>query len=99
MNKKIFDVFCDNIRQIEDCKGAVLAVSGGPDSMALLNMFLESRKRNIISFPFICATFNHGLRDEADEEVAGVRDFCFLNDIPFYTEKKYIKENISKNKL
>lgn len=94
--KKIFDFFCDNISAVPGCKGIVLAVSGGPDSMALLDLFLKAKKNDRLDFPFACATFNHGLRKEADEEVSGVRKYCKQNGIPFYTGKKDIKDNLPK---
>ena len=68
--------------------GAVLAVSGGPDSMAMLDIFRQSD----LDIKFVCATFNHGLRQESDNEVNGVKTYCSEFGIPFETEKENIKD-------
>lgn len=55
-----------------------LAVSGGPDSLALLLLAHEALPGEIA-----VASINHGLRPEAADEVALVRDACRSRDIPF----------------
>jgi len=57
-----------------------LAVSGGPDSLALLLLFHEVAPRN-----FAVATVDHGLRPEAAAEAAMVAALCAKNDIPHHT--------------
>lgn len=52
-----------------------LAVSGGPDSMALLALAAEAQARTDISFSVL--TVNHGLRAAAADEAAMVRQCCF----------------------
>jgi tRNA(Ile)-lysidine synthase TilS/MesJ len=39
----------------ENCSGVVLAVSGGPDSMAMLNFFINNRK--LFPFSLFCCMF------------------------------------------
>lgn len=56
-------------RLAEDPGGMIVAVSGGPDSMALLRVLLELRRTNPTS-PLIVAHLNHQLRgadSDADE--------------------------------
>ena len=79
-----------NEKLFENCSGAVLAVSGGPDSMAMLDLF----RKHISHIPFVCATFNHGLRDEADDEVEGVRKYCLDFAIRFETAKENIADSL-----
>lgn len=71
----------------------VVAVSGGPDSMALLDMILKFNKNKF--FNIVCAHVNHKLRLESEEEAVKVKEFCSNNDIIFeYMEiKEYNKEN------
>ena len=59
----------------------VLAVSGGPDSMALLNLTIELKKKK--NLKLICAHINHNLRKESFEEEKMVKDFCANNDVIF----------------
>jgi tRNA(Ile)-lysidine synthase len=58
----------------------VLAISGGPDSMAML--WLASQ-----AFPgaIVAATVDHGLRAEARDEAAMVADWCAVHAIPHAT--------------
>ena len=58
----------------------LVAVSGGPDSLALLH-FLRG-----LNYPLICATFNHRLRPEAADEAAHVRQVAESLDVPFVTD-------------
>ena len=59
----------------------VLAVSGGPDSMALLNLTIELKKKK--NLKLICAHINHNLRKESFEEEKMVKEFCIKNDVIF----------------
>ena len=58
----------------------LLAVSGGPDSLALLHLLSAS------GYPLVCATFNHRLRPEAADEVAYVQRVAEGLGIPFVTD-------------
>jgi len=68
----------------------ILAVSGGPDSVAMLFLFL--RIKEIFNLKLVCVHFNHGLRKEADEDEKFVKDLCSSLDIKFVSEKKNVKE-------
>ncbi len=58
-------------------KPIVVGVSGGPDSLALL-CSLHS-----LGLPLVAATFNHGLRPEADADVEFVRNYAEKLGLPF----------------
>lgn len=68
----------------------ILALSGGPDSMALLALLKELEDK--MGFTVIAAHLNHGLREEADGEAAFVEDYCSQRGIPCYVRKVNIKE-------
>ncbi len=57
-----------------------VAVSGGSDSLALLYLLTAERGSNLI-----CATVNHGLRQEAAEEARHVARTCEELGVPHYT--------------
>lgn len=60
-----------------------VAVSGGPDSMALCDVLC--RLRDSMDFKLLALSLNHDLRKEAAEEVSLVEKFCRDREIPFAT--------------
>ncbi|MBP3255334.1 MAG: tRNA lysidine(34) synthetase TilS [Clostridia bacterium] len=77
----------------------VIGVSGGPDSMALLNMLINLRKENKIDAKLIVAHINHGIREEAEEETKYVKDFCDSNSIPCYIKREKVEELAKEQKV
>ena len=64
--------------------GALCAVSGGLDSMCLLEMTVRQGQKQ--GRRVAAAHFNHQLRGaEADRDEAFVRDWCAAREIPFFT--------------
>ena len=59
----------------------VLAISGGPDSMVLFDLFLKLR--NFLELTLVCAHVNHSLREESKEEYEFVKGFCNKNNVIF----------------
>lgn len=66
----------------------VVGVSGGADSVCLLFVLLELRKR--IPLSLYVVHINHGIRDEAGEDASYVESLCKDRDIPFYL----VQENV-----
>ncbi len=60
----------------------LLAVSGGLDSMAMLNLFLETRER--LELEIAVAHINHHLRPSACRDSSFVDNFCQKVGISFY---------------
>ncbi|MCJ7715897.1 MAG: tRNA lysidine(34) synthetase TilS, partial [Anaerolineales bacterium] len=58
-------------------KPVIVGVSGGPDSIALLNIMVE------LNLSPIAAHYNHKLREEADREAEYVREFARSLGVPF----------------
>ena len=59
----------------------VVGVSGGPDSMALLYLLKEIRKK--INISLVCSHVNHNVRRESKKEKEFLEDWCKKNDILF----------------
>ena len=61
----------------------LLAISGGPDSMAMLTAMINLRQTSSDQVPeFAVAHFNHRLRGpESEGDARYVRDFCFEREI------------------
>lgn len=69
----------------------ILAVSGGVDSMVLLDIFLRREPENIV-----VAHFNHGTRPSADIDEEFVRQKCEEFGIPFESSKLPLGEGVSE---
>ena len=59
----------------------VLGCSGGPDSMALMDILLKYRK--IMNISIVCAHVNHKLRVESDDELIYLEKYCKKNHVIF----------------
>ena len=59
----------------------VVAVSGGPDSMALLHLLIDVREKKPITI--VCAHVNHNVRVESADEKVFVEEFCVSNGVIF----------------
>lgn len=73
----------------------IVAVSGGPDSMALLHVLKSLNKKINI----ICAHVNHNVRKESEKEKKFVEKYCKDNNITFEYMKieKYTDDIFSEN--
>lgn len=85
--------FLNNKAYIEDNDNIVVAVSGGPDSMALLDLMVRVKQNKNINV--ICAHVNHNLRKESEDEKIMVENYCLKNNIIFEYMKieKYGDDN------
>lgn len=68
----------------------VVAVSGGPDSMCLLDTLY--RLKDELEFSILVAHVNHGIRIESDLEKEYVEKYCKERNIPFF----YLKVDVPK---
>ena len=75
--KEIYSSCEDTIRKLDMheriSSGVLIGLSGGADSVMLLGVLLEYRKRRGLDFDIVCSHVNHGIRGtEADCD----EDFC-----------------------
>lgn len=71
----------------------VVGVSAGPDSMFLLYVLIELRKK--IGFEIIVSHINHKVRIESEEEEKFLKNYCKEHNVEFcnMSIEKYNKEN------
>ena len=83
------------INKIKLCKtdSIVVGVSAGPDSMFLLHLLIELRKK--YNYKIIVAHINHKIRIESDEEEIFLKNYCQDSNVVFETIQinSYSKEN------
>ncbi len=76
----------------ENCTGLLVAVSGGPDSMALLSWYAAQN----LPFPLLAAHVNHGLRPESAQEETLVADYCHALGIPCRIFRTKVRDSLEK---
>ncbi len=69
----------------------VVGVSGGPDSISLLDILHK------LNFDVIVCHLNHGLRENANIDESYVKEYCKNNNIPCYTKTIDLKDKSSLN--
>ena len=86
---------------IENGDKLVLAVSGGPDSIAMLDVLNEIRydKKANMKFDIVVAHVNHMIRKEAEEDEKYVKDYCNKKNIEFYSKSIDVKKLANNNKI
>ena len=91
MNKAI-NIIKQNLKN----ESVVIATSGGPDSMTLLEL-VNSLKEEL-NLKLICAHVNHKIREESDEEETMVKEYCKKNNISckILTIDNYNDDNFHK---
>jgi len=83
---------------LEEKDTVIVAVSGGPDSMCLLNILCNLREKLGIE-KIIVAHVNHMLRDEAESETLYVKKYCENRNIQIYIRYIDIKKVSKMNKI
>ena len=82
---------------LEDGDEVVIGVSGGPDSMTLLNILNNLKEK--LNINLYVAHINHMIRKEADEETEYVKDFCAKINVEFFAKKVKVEEEAKKQKI
>ena len=75
----------------------VIGVSGGPDSMCLLDSLYCLKEK--LGIEIVVAHVNHMIRKEAEEETAYVKKYCNKHDIPCYIKKVEVIALAKEQKL
>jgi len=92
-----FKKFIINNNLLADCRKLLLAVSGGPDSLAMLNLFYDLK--NELELEIAAAHLDHMFREESKSEADFVEDFSKARGIKLYRKQVDLPEIIKKNKF
>ena len=98
MEQKVLDTI-KKYNLIEDGDRVVVGVSGGPDSISLLDILNRFQKNKILNFEIIVAHVNHQIRKEAIEDEEYVRKYCEKNEIKFYAKRIDVIKYANNNKI
>lgn len=90
--KKVLETI-EKYNMIKKGDKIVVAVSGGPDSMTLLDVLI--RLKTEIDFSIVVAHVNHMIREVADSETEYVEEFCKNNNVECFIKKADVL-NIAK---
>ena len=82
---------------IEEQDKIVIGVSGGPDSMCLLDSLYCLQKE--LGIEIVVAHINHMIRKEAEEETKYVKQYCEERKVPFYVKRADVLKMAKEQKL
>lgn len=97
MKEKILETI-KKYNLIEDGDRLVVAVSGGPDSITMLDILNEIRNEKVIKFEISVAHINHMIREEAKSDELYVKKYCEEKNIDFYSKSIDVLKLANNNK-
>lgn len=98
MENKVLETI-KKYKLIEKGDKIVVAVSGGPDSISMLDILLKLKKRKEINCELIVAHINHMIREEATEDEQFVENFCKKNNLKCYIKRIDVPKYANNNKI
>lgn len=84
---------------IKDGDKIVLGVSGGPDSICMLDMMRELKEEKNINFEIYVAHINHMIREEAIEDEKYVQNYCLKYNIKFFVKRVDVQKIANDKKI
>lgn len=100
MKEKILETI-KKYNMVENGEKVVLAVSGGPDSICMLDVLrdIKNDKKNNIDFEIVVAHVNHMIRKEAEKDEKYVKKYCEEKQIEFYSKSIDVQKMANNNKI
>ena len=100
MKQKILETI-KKYELIQNGDKIVLAVSGGPDSICMLNILNEIKSENLLKFQFeiVVAHVNHMIRKEAKEDEEYVKQICRKIGVEFFSKSIDVENLANNNKI
>lgn len=96
MKNKVIETI-KKYKLIEAGDKIVLGVSGGPDSISMLNILNEIKDE--FDFKIYVAHINHLIREEAIDDEKFVENYCKKNDIPFFCKRAEVQKIAKTQKI
>ena len=96
MKEKVIETI-KKYKLIEAGDKIVLGVSGGPDSISMLNILNEIKDE--FDFKIYVAHINHLIREEAIDDEKFVENYCKKNDIPFFCKRAEVQKIAETQKI
>lgn len=84
---------------VENGDKVVVAVSGGPDSITLLDILNKIKKYGKIKFEIVIAHVNHQIREEAIDDEKFVQEYAKNNNIKCYVKRIDVINYADNNKM
>ena len=91
LEKKIIKIIKEH-NLIENGDKVVVGVSGGPDSICLVDILNEIRNEGKVNFELVVCHINHMIREDAGEDEEFVRKYCEEKQIPFFVKHAKVEE-------
>ena len=98
MKEKILETI-KRYNLIEPNDNILVGVSGGPDSLCLLDLLYELNNEKKLNIKINVAHINHGIRKDASLDESFVQKFCKDRKIPFFVKQENIKEIAEQEKI
>ncbi len=97
VEKRVLEYVLEN-KLLQEKEKVVVGVSGGPDSICLLEVLYKLQ--NQLEIELVVAHINHMLRgEEANEDEKYVNDFCVERGIEVYSKRININEFAKKQRM
>lgn len=84
---------------IEEGDKIILGVSGGPDSISMLDILNKIKNEKLIKFDIVVAHINHMIREEAIDDEKYVQQYCEKENIECYTKRIDVQKIANNNKM
>ena len=90
--------YCKKYRILEQDSRVVIGISGGPDSVCLLDFLCKIRREKNLTLYGV--HIHHGLRGEsADQDEQFTRQLCKQYEVPYYCFYEQVKERAEREKM
>lgn len=96
LEEKVLQTIVEN-KLIQNGDKIVIGVSGGPDSIALLDVLIKLQSR--IKFDITVAHINHMIRQEAIDDQKYVEQYCKNKKIKCFIKQAKVEEIAKKKKI